>query len=210
MGLQDRDYYREKYKGTHQSPRSLIKKSVRNRTGIKYLLYPLITIAALWYGADTFLDKINGITRIRAPVVDIKEKALDLVSGGVILKIDRQGHFRGTALVNNVPMPFIIDTGATRTSIPAKMAVAANLPFGSTIQTSTAGGQVIDHLTQMTSLKIGNAEIRNLDANISQYLDEVLIGMNTLKYFNMKQSSDTLTLVVNQGKRIKSTLKTNY
>jgi aspartyl protease family protein len=44
---------------------------------------------------------------------------------------------------------------------------------------------------------MGNAEIRNLDANISQYLDEVLIGMNTLKYFNMTQSGDTLTLVAN-------------
>jgi len=94
-------------------------------------------------------------------------------------------------------MPFMIDTGATRTSIPAKMAVAADLPFGSTIQTSTGGGQVIDRLTRITSLKIGNAEIRNLDANINQYLDEVLIGMNTLKYFNMTQSGDTLTLLAN-------------
>jgi aspartyl protease family protein len=105
MGLQDRDYYREKYKGAHQSPRSLIKKSGINHTGIKYLLYPLITIASLWYGADTFLDKINVITLIPAPVVNRKDKPLDWVSGGVILKIDRQGHFRGTALVNNVPMP---------------------------------------------------------------------------------------------------------
>jgi aspartyl protease family protein len=143
------------------------------------------------------MEKINGITLIRTPVVGIKEKPLDLVSGGVILKTDRQGHFRGTVLVNNVPMPFLIDTGATRTSIPAKMAVAADLPFGSAIQSSTAGGQVIDRLTRINSLKIGNAEIRNLDANINKYLDEVLIGMNTLKYFNMTQSGDTLTLVAN-------------
>jgi aspartyl protease family protein len=195
MGLQDRDYYREKHKGAHQSPRSPVRKSGKNSTGIKYLLYPLITIAVLWYGADTFLDKINGITLVRVPVVDKKVKPLDLVSGGVILKTDRQGHFRGIALVNNVPMPFLIDTGATRTSIPAKMAVAADLPFGREIQSSTAGGQVIDRLTQINSLKIGNAEIRNLDANINQYLDEVLIGMNTLKYFHMTQNGDTLTLV---------------
>jgi aspartyl protease family protein len=32
---------------------------------------------------------------------------------------------------------------------------------------------------------------------LPQYLDEVLIGMNTLKYFNMTQSGDTLTLVAN-------------
>src|SRR5450759_4650859 len=69
MGLQDRDYYREKNKGAHQSPRLMVRKSGKNSTGIKYLLYPLITIAALWYGADTLLNKINVITLIPAPVV---------------------------------------------------------------------------------------------------------------------------------------------
>jgi len=197
MGLQDRDYYREKYKEARQSPGSPVRKSGKNSTGIKYLLYPLITLTALWYGADTLMDKINGIALVRPQVVDGEEKPLDVVSGGVILKTDRQGHFRGTVLVNNVPMPFMIDTGATTTAIPAKMAIAANLPFGRAVQSKTAGGQVTDHLTRINNLRIGNAEIRNLDANINQYLDEVLIGMNTLKYFHMTQSGDTLTLLAN-------------
>lgn len=197
MGIQDRDYYRERYKGSHQLPKPLINKVRRNTTGLKYLLYPFITLAALWYGSDILLDKINGLTLIPTPVVDGKEKPLNLVSGGVILKTDQQGHFRGTALVNNVPMPFLIDTGATKTSIPAKMAIAAGLPFGSSIQSNTAGGQVIDRLTLINSLKIGNAEIRNLDANINQYLDEILVGMNTLKYFHITQSGNTLTLIAN-------------
>jgi aspartyl protease family protein len=89
MGLQDRDYYRGKNKGAHQSPGSMVRKSGKNSTGIKYLLYLLITIAALWYGADTHLNKINVITLSPAPVVEKKEKPLDLVSGGVILKTDR-------------------------------------------------------------------------------------------------------------------------
>ena len=65
MGLQDRDYYREKYKEARQSPRSPVRKSGKNSTGIKYLLYPLITLAALWYGADTLMNKINGIALVR-------------------------------------------------------------------------------------------------------------------------------------------------
>ncbi|MDD5319507.1 MAG: TIGR02281 family clan AA aspartic protease [Methylococcales bacterium] len=197
MGLQDRDYYREKHKEAHQSPRPLIRKSGKTSTGIKYLLYPLITIVALWYGADTLLDKINGITLIRAPIVDRKEIPLDLISGGVILKTDRQGHFRGTALVNNVPVPFLIDTGATQTVIPRKMAVDASLPFGRFIEASTAGGKVAERETRINSLVIGNAVIKNLDAHINDHLDEALIGMNTLKYFHMTQSGDTLTLVAN-------------
>ncbi|MGZ8918861.1 MAG: retropepsin-like aspartic protease family protein, partial [Methylobacter sp.] len=76
-------------------------------------------------------------------------------------------------------------------------AVAAGLPFGPEIYSSTAGGKVTDHLTRINNLRIGNAEIRNLDATINQHLEEVLIGMNTLKYFHMTQSGNTLTLVAN-------------
>jgi aspartyl protease family protein len=197
MGLDDRDYMSERYKDTRRSGQPLIKRPKKNSTGIKYLLYSLITITVLWYGSNNLLIKKGAETLIKSPIVARNIEPIDWVAGGVILHTDRQGHFRGTALVNNIPMPFLIDTGATKTSIPASMAIAAGLPFGSEIQSSTAGGQVIDRQTRINSLKIGNAEIRGLDANINQHLKEILIGMNTLKYFQMTQSGNTLTLTAN-------------
>lgn len=202
MGLQDRDYHRKKYQKAQKSPKPLVRNARKHNAGMKYLLYSLILIATLWYGADNFLGKINELTLSPTLTIDSKAKPLvvkplNLVSRGVILTTDRQGHFRGTALINNVPMPFMIDTGATKTSIPVKMALAAGLPLGNGVQTNTAGGQVVDRLTRINSLKMGNAEIRNLDANVNQYLEEVLIGMNTLKYFQMTQSGNTLTLIAN-------------
>jgi aspartyl protease family protein len=202
MGLQDRDYYRESYKRTQQENHnfhaSRPRANKRNNIGLHYLLYPILTIVALWYGTDHLLDKIK-IGRLSGPesVPSTNRKTLDLTSGGINLKTDRQGHFRGIVLVNNIPMPFLIDTGATTTVIPEKMARTANLPLGRFIKTSTAGGKVIDRVTRINSLKIGNAEIRNLEAHINEHLDEVLIGMNTLKYFRMTQSGNTLTLVAN-------------
>jgi len=192
MGLQGRDYYRERYKDA-SSP----NKRGRRGAGFKYLLFPALTLAALWYGSDAILDRIKSGKPVN-PIPKISEIKLPYFSpSGISLKTDRQGHFRGTVLVNNVPMPFLIDTGATKTVLPVKMAVAAGLPFGRAIQASTAGGKVAEHVTRINSLKIGNAEIRNLDAHINEYLDEVLIGMNTLKYFQMTQSGDTLTLIAN-------------
>jgi aspartyl protease family protein len=202
MGLQDRDYYRENNKKTqpekhnHNPYASNLRISKRNSTGIHYLLYPILMIAALWYGADHLLDKIkNGKLLGSEPALSINLKPIDLTPGGISLKTDRQGHFRGTVLVNNIPMPFLIDTGATTTVIPAKMARVASLPLGRFVQSSTAGGKVTDRATRISSLKIGNAEIRNLEAHINEHLDEVLIGMNTLKYFRMMQDGNTLTLV---------------
>jgi aspartyl protease family protein len=196
MGLQDRDRdcYRERNKTPGQTPNLTPKKPPCNNIKIIYLLYPLITLSGLWYGADTFLGKTN------ETVILQNHNPSETLPGGVVLKADRQGHFRGTVLINNIPMPFLVDTGATKTSIPAKMAITANLPFGSEIKSNTAGGQISDHMTRINNLKIGGAEIINLNANINQYLDEVLIGMNTLKYFHMTQSGDTLTLIANNQK----------
>ncbi|WP_404361570.1 TIGR02281 family clan AA aspartic protease [Methylotuvimicrobium sp. KM1] len=182
MGLQDRDYYREQLR--YQKPPK------KGGGSLKYLIIPALMLATLWFGADALL-KYQTEERIKASLL------IEPITGGVVLKSDRQGHFRGVALINDVPMPFMIDTGATKTVIPAKMATAAGLPFGRPIQTSTAGGKVYDSETQISSLKIGNAEIRNLDAHINDHIEQVLIGMNTLKHFSMTQNGDTLTLTAN-------------
>lgn len=219
MGIQDRDYYREKHKDAAKTSsrdafENLITKTpqrnrhgARKSIGIRYLLYPAIMMGMLWYGADAFLKyqasgihfTLPGFSPLPAfiPETPIITAEPEAISGGITLKADRQGHFRGTVLINNVAMPFLIDTGATTTTIPEKLAYAAQLPFGRSVQSKTAGGKVVDRLTKLNSLKIGNAEIRHLEANINSYLDEVLIGMNTLKYFNMTQSGNTMTLVAN-------------
>ena len=62
---------------------------------------------------------------------------------------------------------------------------------------STANGQVNNPSTFIDSLKLGNIEIKNIDASImiNPGLDvRVLIGMNTLKYFRMVQDKNRLTL----------------
>ncbi|MBL1265810.1 retropepsin-like aspartic protease family protein [Methylomicrobium sp. RS1] len=191
MGIQDRDYYRGRYRNSSLS-------DIHGRSsGLNYLWLPALTLAVLWYGSDAILERIKTGKPINPLEIISARKPADSRPGSIVLKTDRQGHFRGTVLVNNMPMPFLIDTGATKTVIPVKMAIAAGLPFGRAVQSSTAGGKVVDRITRINTLKIGNAEIRNLDANINEHLDEVLIGMNTLRYFHMTQNGDTLTLVAN-------------
>jgi aspartyl protease family protein len=191
MGLQDRDYYRERYRN------SSLSNAHGKSSGLKYLWLPALTLGALWYGSDAILERIKTGKPINPVEIIAERKSSDLITGGIVLKADRQGHFRGTVLVNNVPMPFLIDTGATTTTIPKNMAIRAGLPFGRQVHSNTAGGQVTHHLTQINSFKIGNVTMRYLDAQINPYLDEVLIGMNTLKYFRMTQNGNTLTLEAN-------------
>ncbi len=217
MGIQDRDYYQNKSLKSQPTPiprpsnpnnnpaysppqshHCLAKRSANNKTSIKYLIYPLIALLTLWYSADRLLYRFKNFSSANPQALNPqqpKQQPVELIAGGALLKTDRSGHFRGTALINGIEAPILIDTGATQTVIPEKIAAAAGLPIGKTIQKNTAGGQVLDHLTKIDSLKIGNAELKNLDASINQHLDEVLIGMNTLKYFRMTQEGNQLSLV---------------
>ncbi|WFP50518.1 retropepsin-like aspartic protease [Methylomonas sp. EFPC3] len=203
MGFEDRDYYREQLRKRASrpldgEPRQQTVASGRHSSAgtLRYLLMPLAALAGLWYGADALLAK-QAAARHPLPEIVLPATADGEVGGigAVRIKADSQGHFRGTLLINNVPMPFMIDTGATKTSIPEKYARAAGLPVGGAVQAETAGGRVTDYQTRIASLKLGNLELRDLDAHINRYLDEVLVGMNTLKYFRIEQSGDSLVLV---------------
>ncbi|ANE54714.1 TIGR02281 family clan AA aspartic protease [Methylomonas sp. DH-1] len=194
MGIEDRDYYREKLRNQARQQSAPPARAGSAGT-LRYLLMPLAALAGLWYGADALLAKQAAA---KHPLPEVLLSAADgsgRPAGTVRIKADSQGHFRGTLSINNVPMPFMIDTGATKTSIPEKYAVAAGLPRGGAVQAETAGGLVTDYQTRIASLKLGNLELRNLDAHINRHLDEVLVGMNTLKYFRIEQNGDSLVLM---------------
>lgn len=134
MGLQDRDYLRERHRQADRDAgaRSGGKGPPGGGAALRYLIYPALAFGLLWYGADMLLGWMREAGHAPGSVVAIP--------GGVALRADRQGHFTGTALINGVPMPFMIDTGATTTSVPSAMARAAGLPVGSPVRIATAGG----------------------------------------------------------------------
>ena len=223
MGLRNRDFCREKHIESSKSINHAAfggystnstsnrhKRKPRNSGGaMGYLFYPALAVGVLWHGAEALpqyranegVKSLNTAESVFTLVSTLPANSHaiepDPTNGGIVLKTDRHGHFRGTVLINDVPMPFLIDTGATRTVIPEKMAASAKLPYGSYIETNTAGGKISERGTTIKSLRLGNAVIQNLDADINRHMGEVLIGMNTLKYFNMTQDGNTLTLVAN-------------
>jgi len=108
----------------------------------------VIGLVVIWYWTDKIYYrmqerhqeiKFQPKTLIPGSLHDQQENIShpELIPRGIVLKADKQGHFRGTVLINNIPMPFLIDTGATQTSIPITMANKAKLPIGEIGQTST-------------------------------------------------------------------------
>lgn len=127
----------------------------------------------------------------------------------LVININHQKQFQTTLQINNVDVPFLIDTGANITAIPMKFAATAHLPIEKQIETKTAGGRSFAKLTHIKSLKIGNVELHDIEAILSQNLSEALLGMDSLKFFKMNQSADTLTLSINNELPEKAKSKIN-
>jgi aspartyl protease family protein len=227
MSIPNRDDYWENRRKISKAgtPHSCDKAPRRKRGNpgqadrLRYLLYPALMLAPLCCGADAYVNRdavqnspafagqdtvyVSDLDAFQSSLLanpaSSESMATDSGNGSrdVIIKADAKGHFRGTVLINNVAMPFLIDTGATDTVVPAKMAVAAKLPYGRYVQANTAGGKIAIRETSINSLKLGDAEVNNLKAQMNDHLNEVLIGMSALRYFKMSQNGDTMTLVAN-------------
>jgi aspartyl protease family protein len=214
--MKDR-YYWKKYAeimSAYDSPPEPISKPRRRRTLPIFLLYFFLILSFAIYFSDSPRNFIKNListnfeSSFKSPPVVIQNPLASPIAtqppvydpsaqhhpANVVLHAGRNGQFRGTLFVNNVAMPFLIDTGASQMVIPKEMAYAARLPIGQAIQVSTANGSAVSHLTRIDSLKIGNLNLRGIEGHINERLDEVLVGMNTLKLFHMTQDRNTLIL----------------
>jgi aspartyl protease family protein len=122
-----------------------------------------------------------------------------LLEGGVkqlVLQRNRQGHYIANGHINNQPVVFMLDTGATDVSIPANIADSLNLPEGPAATYQTANGPVQVQLTRIQQIALGDISLSNVRATINPGYrsDEVLLGMSFLKHLEFTQRGDTLTL----------------
>jgi len=123
---------------------------------------------------------------------------LELDSGvrEVILQQNRQGHYVANGTVNNVPVLFLLDTGATRVAIPESVALAAGLQRGNASRASTANGVITIYSTRVDELTLGNIVLEGVNASITTSMpgDTILLGMSALRQVEFSQRGDELTL----------------
>ncbi|MBZ9611340.1 retropepsin-like aspartic protease family protein [Rheinheimera maricola] len=121
-------------------------------------------------------------------------------SGGetrTVLIRNKSGHYVGTALVNNKPIDFMLDTGATTVAIAQSSAEQLGLPFGAPIQVSTANGIATAWRSRIDRLQLGDIVLSNIPASIVPNLTgtEILLGMSALKQLEFHQQGNQLTLI---------------
>ena len=98
--------------------------------------------------------------------------------------IDDDGHFWIRGTIDGVPVRFLVDTGATITTLSTQVAEQAGLEpdrDAPEIALNTANGTVTATRTRIAHLKIGNIAARDIEAVVSPGIGGTnVLGMNFL------------------------------
>lgn len=153
----------------------------------------------------TISDGAVSVLRFVPMGVEPKDMMVSFTSGGLegqaatgkTLELSRQmdGHFHVAAQVNNHPVTFMVDTGATTTTIPYQAAKEMGLDRKcKPAKFNTAAGAVNGCTTVIDELRFGNFTLRQIEVAFNQANNMPLLGMNVLSQFRMQQLGNTLLI----------------
>lgn len=114
----------------------------------------------------------------------------------VRLQGDGHGHFRASGQINDQPVLFLLDTGATDVAVPESLVEQLGLERGASIELLTANGRATGYRTRLERLQLGDIVLTDVRALIAPGMgnDQVLLGMSALRQLEFTQRDGTLLL----------------
>lgn len=124
-------------------------------------------------------------------VNDVKQRVSSELSGSAIVEDDgsikipmrQDGHFWVEAEINGEPVDFLVDTGATITTVDRRVAERTGLAMleGAQQQVQTANGSVLVGVGRAKSLSVGSIREQDVMIQVSDIDDVNVLGMNFLR-----------------------------
>lgn len=150
----------------------------------------IILLAITTFVFNGVLDNINN------PNKQLTVTTNEFGNKEVILERNRYGHYIASGKINDQPVEFLLDTGATLVAIPEHIAEQLNLKKGQAFQSQTANGSSQSYATTIDRLALGDIVMTNVRASISSGMefDEILLGMSFLKHLHLNQQGNQLKI----------------
>lgn len=148
-------------------------------------------------GLSFNLERIRPQVATAQPTAAYPQPVAPQIQGqGMVLAADPLGHYRVNGTINGRPVRFLLDTGASFTSISRRVANEAgiyNCHYGGRSQ--TANGTIDRCQARAGSMSFGTFRIDNVDVNILDNSEgDALLGMNVLRHFALEQTNGRLRL----------------
>lgn len=140
------------------------------------LIFGFMFVAFLYRG-----DVLDVWNRAKA---ELTGSALDDATGSIRLRMEEDGHFWVNASVNGTTVRFMVDSGATRTTMSANDAKRARLAIpadeeAETVETANGPMQILP--TSAKEIVVGSFALQDFEIDVSPHKgDTNLLGMNFL------------------------------
>jgi len=115
----------------------------------------------------------------------------------IVLTAGLGGHFYTTGSINGKSVQFVVDTGASNIALSQADADRLGIAYqsGRRGMSSTANGLVPVHVITLSSVRVGDVEVANVEATIvPAAMPHALLGNSFLTRFQMRRENDVMRL----------------
>jgi aspartyl protease family protein len=114
----------------------------------------------------------------------------------IVLTRNPAGHYVASGFINNSPVIFLLDTGASDVSIPLNVANRIGLVKGQSLVYQTANGSTRGYLTNLDSVSVGDIQLNDIRGGINPSMkgEYILLGMTFLKHLEFTQRANKLII----------------
>jgi len=137
------------------------------------------------------------LLRLGDAQVNLGGKASEGGGKQIVLSAQGGGHFFANGAINGQSVRFMVDTGATMVAMDKYEAERLGVDYKSGRRgiTRTANGDVPVYAAKLASVRIGDVQVYNVDAVVTQApMPYILLGNSFLTRFQMKRENDVMTL----------------
>lgn len=114
--------------------------------------------------------------------------------GSMMVQRQNNGHFYLPGAIAHVPVTFMVDTGASVTSISSDIARQAGIHNCKEVQFRTANGTATGCIALVPNMTLGNFALQNITVAVMPNMEINLLGANVLRNFEVSQS-DSMMLI---------------
>jgi aspartyl protease family protein len=116
----------------------------------------------------------------------------------IVLNADSRGHFMASGAINGRSgVSFMLDTGATTVAMSVADATRIGLDYqkGTPVRMNTANGVAMGYRMRLDSVRVGDVEVRDIDAIVSQQpMPFVLLGNSFINRFSLRRDAEQMVL----------------